>query len=234
VWTGGAGGLFIPLVVQGAMLGSAMGVAVGASDTTLFPLLGIAAFLGAGYRVPLAAVVFVAETTGRPGFVVPALIAAAASQLLMGNSSVTEYQQDTRSGRLARRLSQPITAALRTDAATIPPDATVAELYAHHIMELRLRVVPVVEGATYWGVVALDSVIGLPSEEWAITPVSRLINEAWPRGDVRWTLSQAVMAMEDGDVDRIPVLDGDSFVGIVTTGEILKLDAILDAVNEKR
>jgi len=96
VWAGGVGGLFIPLVVQGALVGSAMGVAVGASDTTLFPLLGIAAFLGAGYRVPLAAVVFVAESTGRPSFVVPALIAAATSQLLIGRSSVSDYQQDTR------------------------------------------------------------------------------------------------------------------------------------------
>ena len=88
--------MFVPLVVQGALLGSAVGVLVDSTDTTLFPLLGVAAFLGAGYRVPLAAVVFVAETTGRPGFVVPALIAAAASQLVMGRDSVSEYQRDMR------------------------------------------------------------------------------------------------------------------------------------------
>lgn len=66
---GGAGGLFIPLVVQGALLGSTVGGLFGDTDSTLFPLIGIAAFLGAGYRVPLAAVMFVAETTGRPGFI---------------------------------------------------------------------------------------------------------------------------------------------------------------------
>lgn len=93
---GGVGGLFVPLVVQGALLGSAVGVLVDKTDTSLFPLLGVAAFLGAGYRVPLAAVMFVAETTGRPGFVVPALIAAAASQLVMGTDSVSEYQRDMR------------------------------------------------------------------------------------------------------------------------------------------
>jgi len=97
VGAGGVGGLFIPLVVQGALLGSAMNVIVQASgDMTLFPLLGVAAFLGAGYRVPLASVVFVAETTGRPGFVVPALIAAATSQILMAQTSVSEFQRDTR------------------------------------------------------------------------------------------------------------------------------------------
>jgi CIC family chloride channel protein len=52
----------------------------------------VAAFLGAGYRVPLAAVMFVAEATGRPGFIVPALLAAVADELVMGRSSVAELQ----------------------------------------------------------------------------------------------------------------------------------------------
>lgn len=232
---GGVGGLFIPLVVQGALVGAAMNLVVHASgDLTLFPLLGVAAFLGAGYRVPLAAVVFVAESTGRPGFVVPALIAAATSQVLMGRMSASEYQQDTRVGALELRLRQPVTAALRTDAATAPPDATVAEVYDHHIRDLRLRVIPIVDGAAYWGIVALDDVVRMPRDEWTTTPVSRLARPDWPKADVRWTLAQAVAAMEEGDVDRIPVLDGETFVGMVTTGEVLKLGAILDAVDERK
>ena len=232
---GGVGGLFIPLVVQGAVMGSAMNLVVHAEgDMTLFPLLGVAAFLGAGYRVPLAAVVFVAETTGRPAFVVPALIAAATSQVLMGRQSVSEYQQDTRTGALERRLAQPVTAALRTDVAVVPPDATVAELYDHHVLELRQRIVPVVDGATYWGMVALDDVVQLPRDEWTSTPVSRVVREDWPTADVRWTLAEAVGAMEAGDVDRLPVLDGEMFVGLVTTGEVLKLGAIIDTVNERK
>jgi len=88
---GGVGGLFVPLVVAGALLGRAFGAAVGSTDS-LFLVIGIAAFLGAGYRVPLAAVVFVAETTGRPGFVVPGLIAAVVAELVMNRASVTSYQ----------------------------------------------------------------------------------------------------------------------------------------------
>ena len=37
---------------------------------------------------------FVAETTGRPSFVVPGLIAAVAGELVMGHSSITAYQAD--------------------------------------------------------------------------------------------------------------------------------------------
>jgi CIC family chloride channel protein len=89
---GGVGGLFIPLVVAGALLGRlAVGV-LGGGNVTLFVVIGVAAFLGAGYRVPLAAVMFVAETTGRPGFIVPGLLAAVAAMLMMGRASITAYQ----------------------------------------------------------------------------------------------------------------------------------------------
>ncbi len=92
---GGAGGLFVPLVVAGDLLGRCVGTAVGVHNASLFTVVGVAAVLGAGYRVPLAAIMFVAETTGRPGFVVPALLAAVAADLLMGDRSVTTYQQRT-------------------------------------------------------------------------------------------------------------------------------------------
>jgi chloride channel protein, CIC family len=94
---GGVGGLFVPLVVAGALLGRAFGAAVGSTDS-LFLVIGVAAFLGAGYRVPLAAVVFVAETTGRPGFVVPGLIAAVVAELVMNRASVTAYQRRPKPG----------------------------------------------------------------------------------------------------------------------------------------
>ena len=90
---GGVGGVFIPLVVGGALVGRAVGEMVNDLDPTLYVLLGIAAFLGAGYRVPLAAVMFVAETTGQPGFIVPALFAAVTAELVMGDQSITTFQR---------------------------------------------------------------------------------------------------------------------------------------------
>jgi CIC family chloride channel protein len=91
---GGVGGVFIPLVAAGALTGRLAGGLIGRADDTLFAVVGAAAFLGAGYRVPLAAVTFVAETTGRPGFIIPAMIAAFAAELTMGSKSVSEEQRD--------------------------------------------------------------------------------------------------------------------------------------------
>jgi CIC family chloride channel protein len=75
------------------LLGRAAGGVFDGIDTQVAVVIGVAAFLGAGYRVPLAAVVFVAETTGRAGFIVPGLLAAVAAELVMGRESVTAYQQ---------------------------------------------------------------------------------------------------------------------------------------------
>jgi CIC family chloride channel protein len=96
---GGVGGVFIPLVVLGAIVGRGVGDLIDPLDPTLYVLLGIAAFLGAGYRVPLAAVVFVAETTGQPGFIVPALFAAVAAELVMGDQSITTFQRTPEQNR---------------------------------------------------------------------------------------------------------------------------------------
>jgi chloride channel protein, CIC family len=90
---GGVGGVFIPLVVAGSLLGRIVGDVVDPDQMSLFVVVGAAAFLGAGYRVPLAAVMFVAETTGRPGFVVPGLLAAVAAELMMSRSSIAPYQR---------------------------------------------------------------------------------------------------------------------------------------------
>ena len=89
----GVGGVFVPLVVGGGIVGRAVAEVLHAQRASLYTLLGIAAFLGAGYRVPLAAVMFVAETTGSPNFVVPALFAAVAAELVMGDQSITAFQR---------------------------------------------------------------------------------------------------------------------------------------------
>ena len=103
---GGVGGVFIPLFVEGWILGTAVEVVVG-SHTLLFPVIGAAAFLGAAYRTPIAAIVFVAEATGRPGYVVPALVATAVAQVVMGRRSVSKSQLARRVDVSERRARAP-------------------------------------------------------------------------------------------------------------------------------
>lgn len=229
VGAGGTGGLFIPLAVLGVIMGALIGEVVGQADTTLYPTLGLAAFLGAGYRVPIAAVMFVAESSRGSPFVVPALIAAAVSQLVAGSSSVSNYQQSRRLGHLERRFTLPISSALTTDVFTVPPDATVSEFVYVHALGRRERTVPVVDGSTYVGLCSLDTLGDLDRAEWEDTTVDEVMVSEAPAATPSWTLRDAVAAMEEADLELIAVVDdSQTFIGVVVADDILKLDEILD------
>lgn len=228
---GGAGGLFVPLVVTGALTGRLTGDALSMADTDMLVVVGMAAFLGAGYRTPLAGVMFVAETTGSPAFVVPALLATAASQLLVGDeTSVAQHQRTGRLGHLERRFELPISAVISTDVRTVPPDATIEEFLSVHLVGHRRRSVPVVDETNrYLGMAVLDEVVAVRREAWATTDVRTIARSTAPQGRTTWLVRDAVGAMERGDTDVLAVVDGeDRFVGVVTTDDVLRLDEILE------
>jgi CIC family chloride channel protein len=233
---GGVGGLFIPLVVTGALTGRLASDALGIEHADLLVVVGMAAFLGAGYRTPLAALMFVAETTGRPGFVVPALVATAASQLVVGESSVSVHQRAGRLGHLERRFELPISAVLSTDVRTVPPDATIEEFLTMHLVGHRHRSVPIIDDANrFLGLAVLDEVVAIRREAWPTTDVRTIARVNVPYGRTTWLVRDAVEAMERADSDVLPVVDGeDRFVGVVTTDEVLRLDEILERTERKR
>jgi hypothetical protein len=231
---GGVGGLFIPLVVEGALLGRAVSglFRTASSGSNFFPLIGVAAFLGAGYRVPLAGVMFAAEATGRPGFIVPGLIASVIAQLFMGRASASPYQMATRAGHLERRFVLPITAALRTDVPTVPPDTTIEEFVWNHLLAHRHQVVAVVDRGDYVGVMRADEALAVPRDAWSTTSIADHLRTDLPTIGPAALLRDALVAMETADIDLLPVVDGTTFVGVVTTNEILSLDEILDRGEE--
>ncbi len=227
---GGVGGLFIPLATMGVVTGQFVGELVGNDKPTLYPTLGLAAFLGAGYRAPLTAVMFVAESTGGGLFVVPALIAAAVSQVVTGPHSVSTFQQGERMGHLEQRFALPVTAALTTDVMTVPSDAMVSEFMYMHVLGRRELVVPVVDGAQYVALVTLDEVAELDRAEWDDHTIGDVCRRDVPTAKPSWTLRDIVAAMESADLDLIAVVDDHgSFVGVVRDDDIVKLGDILDS-----
>jgi CIC family chloride channel protein len=227
---GGVGGLFIPLATLGVIIGQFVGVVLGEEKTGLYPTLGLAAFLGAGYRAPIAAVMFVAESTGGVGaFIVPALVAAAVSQVVAGPSSVAEYQRSERLGHLEQRFTLPLTSILTTDVLTVPPDATVAEFVYMHVLGRRERVVPVVDGDTYMGMARLDDLAAVDRDDWETTTVESLMTTELQTGRPSWSLRDAVAVMDADDIDVLAVTDeSGTFIGVVTEDDVVKLGEILD------
>ena len=225
----GVGGLFIPLATLGVIVGQFIGVALNHPADGLYPTLGLAAFLGAGYRAPIAAVMFVAESTGAAAFVVPALVAAAVSQVVGGPSSVVEFQRSKRLGHLEQRFTLPLSSILTTDVLTVPPDATVSEFVYMHVLGRRERVVPVVSGSAYLGMAQLSQLSTVSRDEWETTTVESMMTTDLPAGSPSWTVRDAVVAMEGADIDVLAVTDSaGNFIGVVTEDDVVRLGEILD------
>ncbi len=230
---GGAGGMFVPLVVLGALVGDGCGLLVHEPTQTLFPVIGVAAFLGAGYRTPLAAVMFVAESTGRPGFIVPGVIAAVVSQLVMGRQSVSPYQLPRRAGPLERRLSMSLESAIETDVVTVDAGTTVEQLVARQLHMARHRPVPVLEEGQLVGLLHTEEVTDLDRDQWGSTEVGRLVSRDQPVARPVWTVEQAVRAMDAADDDVLAVTDEHGhFLGLVTLSDLVRLDEVLGSPDE--
>jgi CIC family chloride channel protein len=98
---GGAGGLFVPLIATGAIVGRIFADAGNIEELTLYVLVGGATMLGAGYAAPLTGVIIVAELTGQASLVVPALLATTVAMTTVGNRSVSHAQKSGDVGDLA-------------------------------------------------------------------------------------------------------------------------------------
>lgn len=97
IFTLGAGGvsaMFVPLFLTGGALGVAFAQSVvHSASLALYAAVGMACFISAGYKTPLAAVVFVAEATGGHAFIIPSLIGAAIAYAVSGDASASGDQR---------------------------------------------------------------------------------------------------------------------------------------------
>lgn len=95
VYGGGGGGVFTSLACTGAFVGQIVSHGLGRTDDA-YALLGAACVLGSAYHIPLAAMLYVAESGGGVGLSMLGLGAVALSQALVGDASVSEAQRDAR------------------------------------------------------------------------------------------------------------------------------------------
>jgi hypothetical protein len=190
------------------------------SHTLLFPVIGAAAFLGAGYRTPIAAVVFVAEVTGGPGFIVPALIATAVAQLVMGRQSITSHQLPRRLDPLERALRRPIVEAV----APIPmaaSDARLVDVFGDD--GAGADRVAVVDGDGFVGMVESRSAIRVLAARGVDATCSEAASPEPVRADLGWTVGDAHELLRAGALPALAVIDGERFLGVVTAASILAL-----------
>lgn len=164
--SGAAGGVFIPLIMLGAASG-AMLQGVLPRGGALFPVVGMAAFLAAAYNAPIAATVFVAETTGGAGYLIPGLVGAAAAYTVAGRISISTHQRWRREGRIERLMRSTVGDVMTEDATAVSADATVGEFVTEYVVGLRHKSFPVIDGEELVGMVSVWDVRKVEKAEWS-------------------------------------------------------------------
>lgn len=104
---GGVSAMFVPIFLVGGSFGTAFAQSVvHAPAVGLYAAVGMASFIAAAYKTPLAAVVFVAEATGGHSFIIPALVGAAVAYAVSGDASISGDQR-THEQRSAGSITEP-------------------------------------------------------------------------------------------------------------------------------
>ncbi len=172
--SGGVSAMFVPLFLSGGALGAAFSqIAVHGSSLELYAAVGMASFLAAGYKTPLAAVVFVAEATGGHAFIIPALIGAAVAYAVSGDASVSGDQRLHEGVRVRELRGITVGDIMQRDVVGIEASATLREL-ANISPHDQHTIFPVIADHHVIGMVPTWSLTQIPAEKWADTPVSEI------------------------------------------------------------
>lgn len=228
--SGAAGGIFIPMIFLGASLGAFIGGSLPGIGGPIFTVIGMAAFMGAGYSVPLSAAVFVAETTGGAGYLIPALIAAVVAYAVSGSHSVSAAQGWRRESALDRILEARVRDVMTVDVRVVYEDESVEEFLSHHLLKYRHKSLPVVDRrGRLVGMVGISDARAVPREDWRTTSVGRIASDPVTVVSEQ-RLRDVITVMASADVDRVPVVDaegGRTIVGVLSTSDIVGLEHIV-------
>jgi CIC family chloride channel protein len=174
--------MFVPLFLTGGAIGKAFAhLVVGSTRGDLFAAVGMASFIAAGYKTPLAAVVFVAETSGSHSYIIPTLIGAAVAYAVSGEASVSGDQRLHQAARISELSGMKVGDVMQRHVVGVQASSTLRafadSVAAHH----RYAVFPVYDGARTIGTVAAWALSKVPAERWERTRVGEIADT-----NVRW------------------------------------------------
>jgi CIC family chloride channel protein len=227
---GAAGGIFIPMIFLGANAGVILrGILPGASGP-LLPVIGMSAFLAAGYNTPIAAAVFVAETTGGAGYIIPGLIAAAVSFSIAGRVSVSENQRWRRETDVDRLMKLRVRDIMTREVDTVSARCSVEEFVTDRLVHMLHKSLPVVDlDGSLVGMIALGDIKEVPREEWAAIEIAEVMAHDLLTATPNTYVGDLVSEMADREIDRVPVVgaeDPGHLLGIVSSTDVLALDDV--------
>jgi CIC family chloride channel protein len=223
--TGGVSAMFVPLLLVGGAIGNAFAQSVVHAPThDLYAAVGMAAFIAAGYKTPLTAVVFVAETTGGHSYIIPSLIGAAVAYAISGEASVSGDQQLHETAKLAELTGMTVQDVMQRRIISVQAVSTIREFVASVAAHHRHTIFPVYDGDKIVGTISLSDVSRVPSERWNHATVAEFADRSAIRVMSDCDLSEALrLLVRERGAQLLLVTDGAGAVqGIVTKTDILR------------
>jgi CIC family chloride channel protein len=223
--TTGVGGIFIPQIAMGASVGGIFGEVFFPSRVDLFVAVGMAAFLAAGYKAPLAAVTFVAETAAGPVYLIPTLIASAISYAITGEASVSEHEKLRNEIDITEIAHLKASDIMITKPIAVPADLSVLDFVEEYFFKYQYKSYPVVDQEGLLGRISLTQVKTVPRDKWFETKISdicdRNIYSAYPDSNVQEILDM----MYKTGFGRIHIVDRAKpkrLIGIISESDIVR------------
>jgi Zn-dependent protease/CBS domain-containing protein len=118
----------------------------------------------------------------------------------------------------------PVRELMRPDPPTVAATCLVSELVHDHVMQSDDHAFPVVGDGRLKGLVTLEDIRTIPRDHWDTTPVEEIMT---PVGDLTVVgidddAADALTQLIQQDVRQLPVLSGDSLVGLVRRRDIMR------------
>ncbi len=223
--SGGVSAMFVPLLLAGGCIGNAFGQSVVHTSTVdLYAAVGMAAFISGGYKTPLTAVVFVAETTGGHSYLIPSLIGAAVAYAVSGEASVSGDQHLHEMVKIAELSGVTVREVMQTHVVSVQADTSIGDFRASIAAQHRHTMFPVYDHDTVVGTIATAVLPRTDPAQWDAEKVGDLTSRDTTRVAADSELSEALrlLTREGGDQMLLVTDDNNHLVGIVTKTDILR------------
>ncbi len=151
--------MFVPLFLTGGSFGTAFGQVLHSGSVELYAAVGMAAFIAAGYKTPLAAVTFIAEATGGHAFIIPAVIGSAVAYAVSGDASVSGDQRLHEGVRVQHWREAEVSQIMQRDIVSVPASLNLREFEETILKQSSYTTFPVMDGHRVIGTISERSLI---------------------------------------------------------------------------
>ncbi|HJU29339.1 MAG TPA: chloride channel protein [Candidatus Binataceae bacterium] len=221
---GGVSAMFVPLFLSGGAFGSAFAQSVVHTRTfDLYAAVGMASFIAAGYKTPLTAVVFVAETTGGHSYIIPSLIGAACAYAISGEASASGDQRLYEAVRFSGIAGVPVGEVMRRQVVSAQATATLADFANTIAANHHHAIFPVVDDGKVIGTIAVWALSQVPASQWDSITVAQICDHQVQKIPPSSDVMEALRLLSRQDSRQIlMVMENGAFEGIVTKTDILR------------